>query len=105
MPIKPENKHRYPADWNAIALAVKTAADWKCQGCGVQCRRPGDPFTTHRLTLTVAHYPDHSPENCTPGNLRPLCAPCHLRLDAQHHAQTARATRHGKAGLTDLFSA
>lgn len=35
MPIKPENKHRYPADWPAISLAAKERARWKCQhpGC------------------------------------------------------------------------
>lgn len=35
MPIKPENRDRYPADWPAISLAAKERAGWKCQhpGC------------------------------------------------------------------------
>jgi hypothetical protein len=35
MPIKPENRHRYPADWPAISLAAKDRARWRCQhpGC------------------------------------------------------------------------
>ena len=79
----------YPPDWKEIALAVKEAAGWKCQECGRQCRRPGEPFTTHRNTLTVSHQ-DHNPMNCEPENLRALCAPCHLRYDRQHHAEMRR---------------
>lgn len=30
MPIKPENRHRYPADWKAISTAVKEAQGWRC---------------------------------------------------------------------------
>jgi hypothetical protein len=35
MPIKPENKALYPADWPAISEAAKEAAGWACQhpGC------------------------------------------------------------------------
>jgi hypothetical protein len=35
MPIKPENRSRYPADWPAISRAAKERAGWKCQhpGC------------------------------------------------------------------------
>lgn len=35
MPIKPENRDRYPADWPAISLAAKERARWRCQhrGC------------------------------------------------------------------------
>lgn len=34
-----------------------------------------------RFRLTVAHL-NHRPEDCSPKNLRALCAPCHLRYDA-----------------------
>lgn len=30
MPIRPQNKDRYPADWPAISLAAKQAAQWRC---------------------------------------------------------------------------
>lgn len=53
MPVKPENKARYPADWGAIAEAVKAEAGWRCEQCGVGpwrsdlaghgCRAPGVP--------------------------------------------------------------
>lgn len=35
MPVKPENKARYPNDWPAIAEEVKAAAGWRCEKCGV----------------------------------------------------------------------
>lgn len=88
----PMDKKRYPSDWKEIALSIKEAAGWKCQKCGKQCRRPGEPFDTHRNTLTVAHL-NHTPEDVRPENLMAMCAPCHLRYDAKHHAETRRSKR------------
>lgn len=85
----PMDKKRYPMHWQTIANEVKRKADWKCQKCGKQCRRPGEPFDTHKRTLTVAHL-NHTPEDISPDNLMAMCAPCHLRYDAQHHAETRR---------------
>ena len=79
----------YPPNWPEIARAVKERANWTCEGCGKQCRRPGEPFDTHKRTLTVSHQ-DHNPANCDLSNLKALCAPCHLRYDALHHAQTRK---------------
>lgn len=85
----PMDKRRYPLQWQSIAKSVKDRAEWKCEQCGKQCRRPGEPFDTHRRTLTVAHL-DHTPENCDEGNLRAMCAPCHLQYDAQQHAESRK---------------
>lgn len=82
----PMQKERYPSNWKQIAFDIKNRADWKCEGCGMQCRRPGEPFDTHRRTLTVAHL-NHIPEDCRPENLKALCSACHLRYDAKIHAQ------------------
>ena len=85
----PMERERYPGDWERIARGIKEAAGWKCEKCGRQCRRPGEPFDTHRRTLTVAHL-DHVPEHCGRENLMAMCAPCHLRYDARQHAETRR---------------
>ena len=93
----PMQRELYPQDWSLIAEEKKESTGWKCEFCGKQCRKPGDPFDTHKRTLTVAHM-DHNPANCDPSNLKALCAPCHLRYDAKHHAETRRITRlEGKA--------
>lgn len=91
----PMEHERYPANWNQIARAIKEGADWKREKCGKQCRRPGEPFDTHRRTLTVAHL-NHTPEDVSTGNLMAMCAPCHLRYDAKHHAET-RKKKHESA--------
>ena len=83
---------RYPDNWDDIARAVKDAADWICQDCGMQCRRPGERFDTHRRTMSVMHL-DHNPQNCTPENLRAACSKCHLAYDLKHHMRNAAATR------------
>jgi 5-methylcytosine-specific restriction endonuclease McrA len=35
MPIRPENKARYPRDWYQISLRIRERARWKCEWCGV----------------------------------------------------------------------
>lgn len=82
-------RDRYPIHWEVIARQIKDKADWKCQMCGKQCRRPGETFDTHKNTLTVAHL-NHIPEDVREENLMAMCAPCHLRYDAKHHAETRR---------------
>ena len=90
----PMHRELYPPDWDHIAAAIKDAADWTCQQCGKQCRRPGEPFDTHQRTLTVAHaWPgDHAPDAPVVSVLA-LCAPCHLRFDAPRKAAARRAKR------------
>jgi len=81
----PVDWSKYPDDWKEIALAVKDEAGWQCEMCGKQCRRPGEPFDTHKRTLTVAHC-NHDESDCRLENLVAACAPCHLRYDAEYHA-------------------
>lgn len=38
MPIRPENRGRYPAEWPAISQAIRDAAAHRCQRCGVPDR-------------------------------------------------------------------
>ena len=85
----------YPPDWKAIAQRIKDAAGWKCQHCGKQCRKPGERFDSHTRTLTVSHL-NHDPADCREENLRALCAPCHLRYDRHHHAETRKKRLHGQ---------
>lgn len=138
MPIKPENKARYPANWKAIRAAILERAHDCCEQCKVPnreriARGDGPDIDTYQMddaevycantgahlgrkrmseytllrmvdiVLTIAHL-DHVPENCDPANLRALCQRCHLRYDAAHHAETARATRRERMNNLDLFS-
>lgn len=91
----PYDRSRYPPAWESIALAIKVAADWTCQDCGMQCRRPGEPFDTHKRTMSV-HHLDHMPAHSDPSNLIALCAKCHLLRDLPWHVTNAARTRRRK---------
>ena len=107
MPIRPENKARYPKDWMAISASVRDRARQCCEGSPAypDCRAVNGcshPVTGSRVVLTVAHL-DHTPENCAPENLRAMCQRCHLTYDKDHHAQTAYRTRKTAARTEDMF--
>lgn len=118
MPIRPENRDRYPADWSTISRAIKDRAGWRCECLGECGRRThegsrcpnrhGEPAygTGSRVVLTTAHL-DHTPENCDPSNLKAMCQGCHLHYDREHHAETrARTAREERerAGELPLFT-
>jgi 5-methylcytosine-specific restriction endonuclease McrA len=93
MPIKPENRKRYPKDWKQIRAAILKRAEHRCEWCGVKnhttVERSGSQT---RIVLTIAHL-DHTPENCAAKNLRALCQRCHLNYDRPRHVHNARITR------------
>lgn len=92
----------YPANWDAIALAIKEEVGWACEGCSKKCRRRGEKLSDFmwrycegqlhtrdwvevvdhpkKFELGVAHL-NHVPGNCDRSNLKALCAPCHARMD------------------------
>lgn len=104
MPIQPENRDRYPANWREISERIRWGrARGRCEWCGV---RHGDrnPATGAVVVLTV-HHLDHTPENCAPENLVALCQRCHLNADRKLHIQNARANlrkRREDAGQTAM---
>lgn len=85
---------RYPADWPAISRRIREREQGRCKFCGAVNYQP-HPETGKRVVLTVAHL-NHTPMDCSDENLAALCAPCHLRYDARHHAVNAAATRRRK---------
>lgn len=99
MPIKPENRKRYPSDWQTISARIRfDRAGGRCE-CAGECglhkgRRCVEThgelalFAKGRIILTTAHL-DHTPENCADENLRAMCQRCHLRYDRHHHKVSA----------------
>lgn len=114
MPIKPENKHRYPANWKEIRAAILLRANNCCEKCGVEnysiiwrddfgnwhyapegyqsdaMALDGTKFV--KIILTIAHL-DHQPENNDERNLSALCQKCHLNYDKNHHRESRKKTR------------
>lgn len=86
MPIKPENRHRYPPNWKAIVRHIKARAHNKCEFCGAANYKP-HPETGATVILTVAHL-NHLPEDCRDENLKALCQKCHNGYDVEHRKET-----------------
>jgi hypothetical protein len=114
MPIRPENRARYPKDWKTISFRIRAGrAAWRCEcmgecgdhGCMNRCpakQGKPHPLTGSKVVLTVAHL-DHTPENCSDDNLKAMCQRCHNRLDApMRRAGIAERARLARADR-DLF--
>jgi hypothetical protein len=118
MPIRPENRHRYPPDWPAIVARIRQRSGGRCE-CRGECGRPPGHLgedgrcvnrdrapaygTGSTVVLTTAHR-DHVPEHCDDDNLFHACQGCHLHYDREHHAQTAWRTRRDRWAMRDLFA-
>ena len=117
MPIRPENRDRYPKNWKSEIvprIRARSANRCECTGqCGIghtgsshfwslgdRCGKyngmPIDDIEGPKIVLTVAHL-DHQPENCADDNLLHMCQRCHNRYDAPMRrrgiAERARAQR------------
>lgn len=93
MPIRPENRARYPKDWKLRSRFVRfVRAKNRCEWCGAENGKP-HPITGAKVVLTTAHIFDHRPEVANLLNLAALCQRCHLAHDAKHRAENARKTR------------
>jgi 5-methylcytosine-specific restriction endonuclease McrA len=122
MPIKAENRARYPSRWAEIRAAILARAEDACEFCGRPNRvwtisgqdlwredkaelealaRPGERL--YRIVLTIAHIDDPDPANCAPENLKALCQRCHNQWDAPMRARNARATRRAGLVCRELF--
>ena len=96
MPIKAENRAKYPPTWKAIRAVILERAGNNCEGSPLypECRVRNyslHPVTGSRVILTVAHL-DHNPENCELTNLRAWCQRCHLAYDRDAHLRNAKKT-------------
>lgn len=108
MPIKPENRARYPKNWKTVVRpSILERASNCCEGspkfpeCRAENGKP-HPETGSKVVLTIAHL-DHIPEHCEPENLRAWCQRCHLIYDAAHHSKNSAITRKERKAIGDLF--
>lgn len=114
MPIRPENRARYPKDWKRISREIRMErAGGRCE-CRGECGRGthkgrcpnfhgGPAYGTGSLVILTTAHLDHTPENCEPANLKAMCQGCHLHYDREHHAETAYKTRREGKAIRDLL--
>ncbi len=124
MPIKPENRARYPKGWKAFSLQIRTErAQGRCEctgECGLHRTTPGPrrcierngeaaKWAKGKVVLTVAHLdgpegPCTCPDPCdNPDHVKAMCQRCHLRYDLPRHKANSRATREAKNPQARLF--
>lgn len=120
MPIRPENRAKYPKNWKSeIVPRIRARSGGRCE-CTGQCglthsyddwgarcpkldREPiemgvAKPF----IVLTVMHL-NHQPEDCRDENLLHACQGCHNRYDAPVRAAGIKARRKAQCASGDLF--
>lgn len=103
MPIRPENRHRYPRDWKLRSRFVRIyRARNRCEWCGARNGEP-HPITGSIVVLTCAHVYDHRPEAASLLNLAALCQRCHNRHDAADRHRRRRARRVAESGQLRLL--
>ncbi len=114
MPIRAENRARYPKDWKAISERIRhdrAANLCECSGecgddhggrCSAMNGEP-HPLTLSRVVLTTAHL-DHVPENCSDDNLKAMCQKCHNRYDMQMRRAGISSRARALCATTDLFA-
>lgn len=91
MPIRPENKTRYPKDWKLRSRFIRFyRAKNRCEWCSAENYQP-HPITGSKVILTVAHIFDDRPEACSFLNLAALCQRCHNRHDAKDRQARRKA--------------
>jgi hypothetical protein len=122
MPIRPENKDRYPKNWKSeIVPRIRARSGNRCE-CTGQCGVQHDPAVTEfrrrcnawngmpideidgpKIVLTVAHL-NHTPEDCRDENLLHMCQKCHNRYDAPTRRAGIKARRRAGSAVGDLFT-
>jgi hypothetical protein len=99
----------YPDDWTQIATAIKQAAGYRCDRCGLKCLPPGNSYMHLDLSLRrrlsallgethaeetsarfhpQVHHLDRNPACNDRANLVCVCSGCHLRLHRHHPKPT-----------------
>ena len=119
MPIRPENRARYPKNWKQIVEKVRKRSCNRCEFYfdGMGKREPkghrfsnrceainGQPHpdTGSKVFLTVSHL-YHTPENNSMTNLRYACQKCHNSYDAPMRAAGIKKRAKEKCAIGELI--
>lgn len=102
MPIRPENKSRYPKDWKLRSRFVRfVRAKGRCEWCNAAHGEP-HPITGSIVVLTTAHVFDDRPEASSLLNLAALCQRCHNRHDSKARREGTKQRRIIESGQLGL---
>lgn len=131
MPIRPENRKRYPKDWKEISHRIRFERGQgrcECTGeCGDDHGTENDNYgfcppgyagypdercsakhgETHHITgskvvLTAAHL-NHVVEECGDDNLKGMCQRCHNKMDAPMRRSGIKQRNKEKLAIGNLI--
>ena len=114
MPIRPENRDKYPPDWAEISRRIRfERAGGRCECMGICGEDHGGrctayhgephPVTGATVVLTTMHL-DHNPDNSDDdANLMAGCQKCHNRYDGPHRRRGIAERRRKPLAKRDLF--
>lgn len=116
MPIRPENRSRYPKDWATVIVpAVRARSGDKCE-CAGQCGLVHEggrcnalnylphPSTGSRVVLTVAHRHGVELESRDLDGMFHACQQCHNRYDAPMRRAGIQERARAALGIPDMFA-
>lgn len=113
MPIRPENRGRYPKTWRDMVRQARERSGDRCEclgqcgldhggRCNVENHKP-HPRTGSVVVLTLAHEHGVPLEETSIDRMFHACQQCHLRYDKHIHAANRRETIRARKATGDLF--
>lgn len=115
MPIRPENRTRYPRQWPQMVAAARRRSGDRCE-CDGKCGIPHDggrcaarnglphPATGSVVVLTLAHEHGVPLEETSIERMFHACQRCHNRYDAPMRLAGIRARQRQALDMQDLFA-
>ncbi len=114
MPIRPENRARYPRTWKQMVAAARLRSGNRCE-CDGKCGQdhPGGrctavngqlhPDTGSTVVLTLAHEHGVPLEETSIDRMFHACQRCHNRYDAPMRRRGIVDRHRSKVAVGDLF--
>lgn len=114
MPIRPENRARYPRTWKAMVAAARERSGDRCEcdgKCGLDHGGRCDavngqphPSTGSKVVLTLAHEHGVPLEETGIERMFHACQQCHNRYDAPMRRAGIAARAREALGMQELFA-
>jgi hypothetical protein len=116
LPIRPENRDRYPKEWRQMVAAAAERSGGRCE-CDGKCGTPhpggrcdavnGEPHpdTGSTVVLTLAHEHGVPLEETSIKRMFHACQRCHNRYDAPMRRAGILERQRARAAVGDLFAA
>lgn len=115
MPIRPENRARYPKTWKAMVAAAgdRSGGQCECDGkCGLEheggrcsaLNGKPHPTTGSKVVLTLAHEHGVALEETSIDRMFHACQQCHNRYDAPMRRAGIQQRARQALGIQDMFA-